>query len=77
MKKHYKQAHTASSNKTHDCPHCDQKFTKKRQLRLHSFTHTNKCPECGEGFQNIKVRRMTLEPSILTTSLPFTGTAAP
>lgn len=59
MKKHYKQAH--KDPKTHDCPHCGEKFTKKRPLQAHLYTHTGnypqKCELCSAGFLNLKELR--------------------
>lgn len=56
MRKHFKQVHR--SPKTHDCPQCGEKFTKKPQLKRHLFTHTGdypqKCNQCDAGFLNLK-----------------------
>lgn len=59
MKKHFKQVHLMP--KTYDCPQCDEKFSKKKPLRLHLYTHTGeypqKCEHCSAGFLNLKELR--------------------
>lgn len=61
LNKHFKQAHGPDGPKSHACPECDQKFTKKAQLRVHLYSHTGeypqKCSVCGAGFLNLKKLR--------------------
>lgn len=56
MKKHFRQKH--QSPKTHDCPHCGEKFLKKVPLAKHLYTHTGdypqKCQLCPVGFLNVR-----------------------
>lgn len=59
MLRHYRIAHEHA--KTYTCPHCEERFLKKAQLKVHIYTHTGehpqKCPDCDAGFQNLKQLR--------------------
>ncbi|KAJ8966462.1 hypothetical protein NQ317_011449 [Molorchus minor] len=56
LKKHCNQLHEPVDYAFH-CLHCSEGFNKKRQLRVHIFTHTGdtpyKCTKCNLGFTKL------------------------